>query len=145
MYLKDVLAPSQAGFPAPGAASGEYASDTSLLPSATAPSVALRGLANEELSKCEQIGGTCIDTKTQSCSSAVKTGYCPGASNIRCCVGTIRNASGGKLPTGPPTLPPAMPGSPASAPPSGVDTASFTNGALWVLGGIAVSKLLKMW
>ncbi len=35
--------------------------------------------------------GACIDTNSQSCSVALESGKCPGASNIKCCTGTVSN------------------------------------------------------
>lgn len=149
MYLRDNS--SAQSFPAV-----EYADDTGSLPgengvpvsSAATPSYAavggLRGLSNEASSKCEQAGGSCLDTKVYSCDGKLLTGYCPGASNIRCCVGTAKMKNGGTIKTGPPTPVPSYPGA-GNTIPQGVNTANFTNGALWVLGGIAVAKLLKMW
>ncbi len=44
-------------------------------------------------SKCATNGGTCIDVNKQNCSTPTATGQCPGASNIRCCSGTVTNKS----------------------------------------------------
>jgi hypothetical protein len=149
MYLRDN--PS-----AQFAPSVEYADDTGSLPgenglpmlttglpSSTAVG-RLRGLSNEASSKCEQAGGSCLDTNVYSCDGKLLTGYCPGASNIRCCVGTAKMKNGGTIKTGPPTAPPSYPGANNTVP-QGVNAANFGNGALWVLAGIAVTKLLKLW
>lgn len=34
---------------------------------------------------CKNVRGVCIDTNSYSCTGSTLTGYCPGASNIRCC------------------------------------------------------------
>ena len=75
------------------------------------PNGTLAGLSNETTDRCTAAGGTCIDTDTETCNGKLLTGYCPGGSNIRCCV--------------PKTAPPTMPGSTSTAPPPGVTTAGF--------------------
>ena len=35
---------------------------------------------------CYDGEGVCIDTSSTSCTGILKTGYCPGPSNILCCV-----------------------------------------------------------
>ena len=34
---------------------------------------------------CDSNKGTCIDTNSQTCDGLLKSGYCPGGSNILCC------------------------------------------------------------
>jgi hypothetical protein len=38
-------------------------------------------------SPCDDIEGSCIDTNYESCDDGMlKVGYCPGPSNIKCCL-----------------------------------------------------------
>jgi hypothetical protein len=42
-------------------------------------------LVNCTAGSCDSDQGTCIDVNSQVCDGILKTGYCPGPSNIVCC------------------------------------------------------------
>jgi hypothetical protein len=49
--------------------------------------------AGNLVTKCKAAGGTCLDVNSYTCSALFQSGKCPGAINVRCCVGTYKLVS----------------------------------------------------
>ena len=64
----------------------------------------LVGKAEPDTAACYNDQGLCIDISVMSCDGLLKSGYCPGPSNILCCVPNI-SVPERCFGSGPPLLP----------------------------------------